>query len=227
MPNLIGTYNIRNGRNIVLESALRVMYQANMDLGILQETKCTDGIYTRESAGYRVVHTNAPSRHSGRLALFYIPSPLFAVEAVREYGPNVMSFEVATGAMRWYIIRCYLAPDDTSTIERVVAALRYGPKGTALVVAVDLNTDLEESENDQRGTEIAAAMTASGVEDMTEQFLPRRRRWGRERRTWSMVREGKVMRSRTDYLLGTDRSLFRNVSVRDQQHNTNHFMVVG
>ena len=42
-----------------------------------------------------------------------------------------------------------------------------------------------------------------------------------------MVREGKVMRSRTDYLLGTDRSLFRNMYVRDPRHNTNHFMVVG
>ena len=42
-----------------------------------------------------------------------------------------------------------------------------------------------------------------------------------------MVREGKVVRSRTDYLLGIDQSLFRNVSVRDPQHNRKHFMVVG
>ena len=43
---------------------------------------------------------------------------------------------------------------------------------------------------------------------------------------WSMVREGKVIRSRTDYLLGTDRSLFRNVAVRDPRHNSDHYMVV-
>ena len=42
-----------------------------------------------------------------------------------------------------------------------------------------------------------------------------------------MAREGKVVRSRTDYLLGTDRSLFRNLSIRDPRHNTDHFMVVG
>ena len=46
-----GTYNIRNGRNRGLESALRGMSQDNMDLGIFQETKVTDGIYTRRSAG--------------------------------------------------------------------------------------------------------------------------------------------------------------------------------
>ena len=62
---------------------------------------------------------------------------------------------------------------------------------------------------------------------MTAHFLPMKRRWGRERRTWSMVREENVVRSRTDYLLGIDRRLFRNVSVWDPRHNTDHFMVVG
>ena len=121
-----------------------------MDLGIFQETKCTDGIYTRESAGYRVVATDAPSRHRGGVTLLYRPSTLFAVEAVREYRPNVMSFEVATGARQWYIIGCYLDPDDTSSIECVVTALGDRPKCTALVVEGDLNTDLEDSENDRR-----------------------------------------------------------------------------
>ena len=65
-----------------MELALRVMSQANMDLGMFQETNCTDGIYTHESAGYRVVTTDTPIRHSGGVALFYRPSPLFAVEAI-------------------------------------------------------------------------------------------------------------------------------------------------
>ena len=66
-----------------------------------------------------------------------------------------------------------------------------------------------------------------GVKDMTAHFLPRKRPWGRERQTWSMVREGRVVRSQTNYLLGTDRSPFRNVSVQDPRHNTDHYMVVG
>ena len=49
--------------------------------------------------------------------------PLFEVEAVRKYGPNVLSFKVATEARWWYIIGCYLAPDGAEMIERVVAAL--------------------------------------------------------------------------------------------------------
>ena len=60
MPIRFGTYNIRNGCNGGLEAALREMSQANMDLGILQETKLTDRIYTRRLAGYSVVATDAP-----------------------------------------------------------------------------------------------------------------------------------------------------------------------
>ena len=116
VPIRFGTYNIRNGRKGGLDSALQGMSQANMDLGIFQETKCTDGIYTRESAGYSVVATDAPSRHRGGLDVLYRPSPHFAVEAMRQFGPNVVGFQLATGARRWYIIGCYLAPDDTLKI---------------------------------------------------------------------------------------------------------------
>eukprot|EP00978_Attheya_sp_CCMP212_P039878 scaffold211701_cov52-Attheya_sp.AAC.1 len=41
------SYNIRNGQAGRLEAALRAMAQANVDLGVFQETtKLTDGIYT-------------------------------------------------------------------------------------------------------------------------------------------------------------------------------------
>ena len=53
-----------------------------MDLGILQETKLIDGIYTRGLAGYSFVATDAPSRHRGGVAIFYRSEPHFVVEAV-------------------------------------------------------------------------------------------------------------------------------------------------
>ena len=61
VPIRLGTSNSRNGCNGGLEAALQGMSKANMDLGILQETKLTDGIYTRRSARYSVVTTDAPS----------------------------------------------------------------------------------------------------------------------------------------------------------------------
>ena len=35
------------------------------------------------------------------------------------------------------------------------------------------------------------------------------------------------MQSRTDYILGTDHRLSRNVSVRDPRHNSYHYMLLG
>ena len=48
------------------------------------------------------------------------------------------------------------------------------PRGTELVVAGDLNTDLGDMECDGIGTEISAAITEAGLEDMAAHFLPRR-----------------------------------------------------
>ena len=129
VPIRFGTYNIRNGQKGGLEMALRGMSQANMDLGILQETKLTDGMYTRGSAGYSLIATDAPSRHRGGVALFYRSEPHFVVEAVEKFGPNVLGFQLATGARRWYIVGAYIAPEDKETMERVVAAIRKKPRG--------------------------------------------------------------------------------------------------
>ena len=42
-----------------------------------------------------------------------------------------------------------------------------------------------------------------------------------------MIRERREVRSRTDYILGTDFRLFWNVSVRDPRNNSDHYMVMG
>ena len=111
-----GTYKILNGRKGGLEVALPGTSPANTDLGILQKTKLTDGIYTRGSAGYSVIATDAPSRHLGGVALFYRLEPHFVVEAVEKFGPNVLGFQLATGAWRWYIVGVYIASEDTTTM---------------------------------------------------------------------------------------------------------------
>ena len=43
-----GSYNTCNGQNGGIESALRGMSQANVELGIFQEMEFTRVIYTRE-----------------------------------------------------------------------------------------------------------------------------------------------------------------------------------
>ena len=50
---------------------LQGMAQTNLDLGVLQKTKVTEGVYTRGSSGYRIVATDTPSRHRGGVKSFY------------------------------------------------------------------------------------------------------------------------------------------------------------
>ena len=122
---------------------------------------------------------------------------------------------------------CYLAPDDTLTIDRVVEALKECPKGAELLVAGDMNVNIEDSEGDQRKEDIVATMATEGLEDISAHFLPRRRPWCRDGRTWIMLLKGREVRSRTDYILGKDCRLFGFFSVRYPRHNSDHYMVLG
>ena len=48
----VSTYNIRNGMNGELESALQGMAQTNLDLGVFQETNIMNGIHTHASVAF-------------------------------------------------------------------------------------------------------------------------------------------------------------------------------
>ena len=61
----LATLNIRSGRTGGMEVALRALRQGNVDMGILQETKLTDGIHARQGEGYSVWVTEAESRQRG------------------------------------------------------------------------------------------------------------------------------------------------------------------
>ena len=67
---------------------------------------------------------------------------------------------------------------------------------------------LSDLEGYRRGEDIAAALSTEVLKDMLAHFLPRRRSWCRDGRTWNMIGEWREVRSRTDYVLGTDLRLF-------------------
>ena len=137
-----------------------------------------------------------------------------------------MLFQVATGERRWHIVVAYIALEDENTMKTVIEAIGRKPPGAELMVAGDFNVDILAPEG-RRVENIATDLATAGVEDMAQHFMPQGTRWCRDRRTWDMKRQGQVVRSRTDYILGTDRRLFKNVAVRDPRHNTDHYMVLG
>ena len=110
------------------------------------------------------------------------------MEAVERFGPNVLGFQVATGERRWYIVGAYIAPKDEETMETVLAAIGRKPRCAELMVAGDFNADIKAPEGNWRGENIATDIATAGLEDMAQHFMPRRRRWNRDRRTWDMRR---------------------------------------
>ena len=57
-----------------------------------------------------VVLTESLSTFSGGGAVFYSASEKFSMEALQTYGANVISFQLASGDRRWFIVGCYLVP---------------------------------------------------------------------------------------------------------------------
>ena len=63
------------------------------------------------------------------------------------------------------------------TIESVVTALKESSQVLELLLVGGLNSNLDQPERYKREEEIAAALTAEGLEDMSAHFLPRRHPW--------------------------------------------------
>ena len=112
-------------------------------------------------------------------------------------------------------------------MERIIEAIRSRPRVVELMVEGDFNVDLATPEGGRRAEAIAMSLATEGLEDMARHFLLRERRRCRDRRTWGVLRKRREVRSRTDYILGTDSRLFRNVAVQYFRHNSDHYMVLG
>ena len=76
-------------------------------------------------------------------------------------------------------------------MERVVAAIGRKPRGAEVMVAGDFNADIKAPEENRLAENIATDIAEAGLEDMAQHFMPRRRRWNRDRRTWDMQRRDR------------------------------------
>ena len=106
-------------------------------------------------------------------------------------------------------------------------AISQWPRGATLLVTGKFKTDLEAPEGRTRDKEIAEVLSAAGLEDMSGHFLPRQKLFLKGGMTCCKIRGGRKVRSRTNYILGTDHHLLRNVRVWDEQHNMEHYLVLG
>ena len=57
----------------------------------------------------------------------------------------------------------YIAPKDTTTMERVVEAVRRKPRGAELLVAGDFNVNIAAPEGDRKVKDIATELATEGL----------------------------------------------------------------
>jgi hypothetical protein len=171
----VAAYNICNDCNGGLESALRAMEGIGADLGILMETKVTDGIHTRNLSGYSVVALNAPRAHQGGIALFWRPSKSYVVKDWRIRGPNVLTFVLVTGSYQFFAVGCYIPPNDLSTLTTIEQAWNKCPRGHILLLLGNMNINLH-SPRDERDEQIAEVVEdVMGPTNLSRHFRQRSR----------------------------------------------------
>ena len=125
------------------------------------------------------------------------------------HGLNETSFQLTSDGRIWFIFGCYLTLYETSKIKSVVAAIGRRPHGAAPLMAKDFTSNLAAPEGNCCREEITAVIENSGLEDTSTHFLPRRKYWARDGRTWCMHHQGRDVRSQKYYFLGTDQCLFQ------------------
>jgi hypothetical protein len=129
----------------------------------------TEGVYTRWSSGYNVQSTHVPSKWQGGISLFWRASETYEVKEVEICGPNALTFQLVLGATRWYIIGCYIPPNNLTTLTHVKHAWQACPKGCLPIMLGDLNINLA-TPRDKRDKTIAKLVDTMALIDMSSHF---------------------------------------------------------
>jgi hypothetical protein len=224
----IGTYNIRDSQNSGLAAAVRAIQLGNYNLAILTETKIPDNIYTKHCLDYHVVCSQAtPGPNGGAqggIALCTRQQPEgWEIESTQFHGPNVLSCLIVTGDTRMPFIGVYLPPSNLTSLPDFEEALTRFQTYKNITIMGDLNADINDLST-LRNQTIATTLANHTLRDLLPHF--KQRQGFRHGTTWYQHREGETLRSRCDYILGTDRRLYQTMSLRDpRNYSTDHLML--
>ena len=71
-------------------------------------------------------------------------------------------------------------------------------RGAGLVVVGNLNLDLNKASGQGQYEEIVVVVAMAGLEYLAGHLLPQRRASFKDRRTWEVARQGRVVRSQSE-----------------------------
>ncbi len=214
-----------------MELLCRNLEHQQIDFCFITETHYANDIHTHYCRGYRIFSTITTRKNQGGVAIVYKdnhPNPNWHVESERRHGGNVISAILVSGSKQTPVVGAYLPPDGPALQELpylTEALERFKNSKTAPVLLGDLNADIHNPQplrNQQLGTVLATY----GFHDLLSHYKQRRR--FKHRTTYFQWRDNlnRVIRTRTDYILATDRRLFEYVSIRDPRYfDSDHYMI--
>ena len=146
LPECSGTFSvttwvIRSGRGAGLAAAAKGLRQMGVGCAVLTKTKLTDDQYPKFVQGYHVIALRATSPRQGGVALLWrdLEELGFLVEAATVVSPNVLTFQLVTGGVRFYIMGAYIPPADTTGVDDLCSAWDKCPANGHPLLLGDLN----------------------------------------------------------------------------------------
>jgi hypothetical protein len=168
-------------------------------------------LYLPFVSGYHVIALKAASLHQGGIAVFWKPGHWdFEVEAVHVASPNILTFQLVMGGVRFLVTGAYIPPADTTGVDDLCTAWTKCPANCKPLLLGDLNTDFQAPQT-EREEIIAKLLDKMNFLNRLWVFVQRRGwRQGRGARwTWRQRRGGHWHQSQPDYCMtwGTDAKL--------------------
>ena len=126
---------------------------------------------------------------------------------MRYHGTNMVRCEIVTGITRTPLVSTYL---PLSTLDHLPGLEEALHRFRDPIVIVDLNVDPNKARI-LRNQQVAHLLTEYSLIDLFRHFRQRCR--FRNLKTWYQVWQGIVLRSKCDYIIGTDQSCFDLVGI--------------
>jgi exonuclease III len=137
----MATWNIIDGRRGRLSQAAAGLAQMRVGLVVLTETKLVGDRHPKTASGYAIMCTKVVSGHQGGVALMWKEDdPKFEVESVLfNNGPNIVTFQLATGDKRFNVIGIYIPLDCNNGVDDLRRAWDACLQGCKPIILGDLN----------------------------------------------------------------------------------------
>jgi hypothetical protein len=178
-----------------------------------------------------VIASHPTSPQQGGIALLWRESENlgFLVEAVSIVSPNILTFQLVTGGVRFFVMGAYIPLADTTGVDDLRDAWSKCPTNCTPLLLGDLNINFV-SPHSEREEIIVDLIKEINLADISRKFCQRwNGRQGGGQWTWRQQRGGQWHQSQPDYCMAwdVDAKLFQNVAIQQPRiHDSDHRAIV-